>query len=285
MAAKLASEMGYDIIICEDVNNTNSPTVDSYISLTSTADAILRIIVDQNVRDQYQYATIVLTPDVKDIGVLDFSKPEKTIELGRIEMENRHEELLNIASLIPEEAKEYKDPNRVGPYFSLPEVSSTSQSSEDEESTTKSNKVNRAFDMTRLSMGFSINGDVSFLNKDPREVIFESTMSTKIRLYVKGLIGNKLDGTIQMKVGKQSEVSFEGIGFLTNREENVTVIAVPFVAASGGSISVITDRANKSNTFINGNELGYEAAIKLKITNESDNEYGFDVGIKGLWIY
>lgn len=117
MPIKYARELGYDIVIGMDMNGSEKIDANDMHSMTGAANAAFRVIVINTIRNQYEYANIVLVPEVSDIGVLSFGEPQLVIQRGWDEIEAHSSALDEITAMFKEEDLEPKDPHRVGQYF------------------------------------------------------------------------------------------------------------------------------------------------------------------------
>lgn len=120
MPVKLAKEMGYDIIIAEDINLSEKKTAKHLESISGVVGCILHLIIQQNIEDSYDLTDVLLSPEVSDYSTFDYINVDEIIQKGEEEVAIHETDLDSIANLFSESQKQYKDPSRVGSYFSLP---------------------------------------------------------------------------------------------------------------------------------------------------------------------
>ncbi|MHC1693022.1 MAG: patatin-like phospholipase family protein [Sphaerochaetaceae bacterium] len=124
MPIDLARELGADIVIAVDVNASDyAITAEDLTSITSVLVHMLAVITKNTVIEQAKHADVLITPDLSEHGILDFLSIGPIIEQGAIAAADKQEALRSIADRIGESrVLEVRDPDRYGPYFSLPDV-------------------------------------------------------------------------------------------------------------------------------------------------------------------
>lgn len=101
MAINVAHKMGYDIIIAIDIsepvlNNPEGFTADPAAAIINTI-GIAQYTVTEQLKD---YANIIITPDVKGYGILDFQKSQLIYDEGKKAIEKYKEPLKKIRQMI-----------------------------------------------------------------------------------------------------------------------------------------------------------------------------------------
>ena len=124
MPIDLAKEMGADIVIAVDVNAVDyDVTAKELESLTSILAQLVVILTKNTVVDQVAGADLLLTPSLLDHGLLDFAEVDEILVVGETEAALHLEDFSSIARTIgTARPLNVLDPNRYGPYFSLPDV-------------------------------------------------------------------------------------------------------------------------------------------------------------------
>ena len=124
MPVDLAKQMGADIVIAVDVNAVDyDVTAKELESLTSILSQLVVILTKNTVVDQAAGADLLLTPALLDHGILDFAAVDEILLVGEAEASLHLEDFSRIARTI-ETTRSLRvlDPDRYGPYFSLPDV-------------------------------------------------------------------------------------------------------------------------------------------------------------------
>ncbi|PKL26842.1 MAG: hypothetical protein CVV46_14505 [Spirochaetae bacterium HGW-Spirochaetae-2] len=124
MPINLAKEMGADIVIAVDVNAVDyDVTAQELESLTSILAQLVVILTKNTVVDQVAGADLLLKPSLLDHGLLDFAEVDDILVVGETEAALHLEDFSRIARTIgTARPLNVLDPNRYGPYFSLPDV-------------------------------------------------------------------------------------------------------------------------------------------------------------------
>lgn len=124
MPIALAKEMGADIVIAVDVNAVDYEVEESELeSLTAILAQLVVILTKNTVSDQLQDADLVITPKLTDQGILDFAEVDAILEVGEGAARDRQEDIDALAGKIAAmRPLNPRDPQRYGPYFTLPDV-------------------------------------------------------------------------------------------------------------------------------------------------------------------
>lgn len=292
MPIQLAAEMGFDIIIAEDVNGKFSINKEDYQTISGSFGSLFRVIVNNTINEQKKYATIMLVPDLRGIGILGFSDPDSVVERGLTEMEERAPELQAIADMFSEDQKVYKDPSRVGEYFTLFEE-------RDDINYRKPNAElvrEKSLHQSRVSVGFSMESYFySFMgekptvyddyNIDKKGVSFAVVPNVKLRLFKKNLWGSRFSLDTKLYIGSHVIVN-PNIYFLFNKEEaNTHVLGLIDVDFEMGPIVNSADRTLKKRSSKNATQFKQDLLAGFKITNERSFNIDFEAGYQFNFVH
>lgn len=121
MPVLIAREMGADIVIAVDVNSSRGVDEDMLNSLSGIVEQLMHLITYNTISDQYPYADIVITPDLIDVGTMSFFNPDEVIQRGIDAYLEKQDQMDEIIKTIEDAGRiEAVDPERLGPYFTLP---------------------------------------------------------------------------------------------------------------------------------------------------------------------
>ncbi|MCQ2397682.1 MAG: patatin-like phospholipase family protein [Sphaerochaetaceae bacterium] len=293
MPAKLAREYGFDIVICENVNAKLGNTRETYESLSGTAGGVFSLIVSGPVKEQIQYADIVLEPDLTGIGTLDFGKAEESIKRGEEAVRQCYDALLEIAESIPEDKREHKDPNRQGEYFTKWEERAVSKA----QASTEYRK-SRALHDSRVSIGLFGTGSLSFDFKEGRSKspVLNVIPTFAVKVFLHEIQGSNYSMSTAVKIGNGMKAEYEGFVLLDDDSEgdDINLYFRHTFVLDAGSISIRTNRLNlnedivKSSgdfddfsivhgTAVRGTEFGIRGSAGIKVTDEKDINSNFAV--------
>jgi NTE family protein len=124
MPVGLARELGADIVIAVDVNTVDYDVSNEELeSLTAILAQLIVILTKNTVVNQSESADILITPKLEKHGVLSFNNVDEIIAAGEASAAEHTEEIALLADAIAQfRSLEPKNPQRYGPYFSLPDV-------------------------------------------------------------------------------------------------------------------------------------------------------------------
>lgn len=99
---RLARELGADIIISMDVASIVDTDPRTLSDFYSVAVQIFNLIISSNAVEQYEYADIVLRPDLSEFTTLDFRHPEGIVKAGELCVEQNRDKIRAIAQRLRE---------------------------------------------------------------------------------------------------------------------------------------------------------------------------------------
>ncbi len=122
LPVKLAKEMGANIIIAMDVASVVDTDPKTISDFYSVGVQIFNLIISSNAVEQYEYADIVLRPDLSKFTTLDFKHPEGIIKAGELCVQQNKEQLTEIVQRIKSYGRQLEtfDYNRVSTYDKMP---------------------------------------------------------------------------------------------------------------------------------------------------------------------
>lgn len=97
LPAKLAREMGADVVIAMDVASVTDKNPESLIDMTSAMEQLISLIITTNAVEQYKECTLILTPDLGKISTVNFFHPEEVISIGDACVEQNRDKIHQIA--------------------------------------------------------------------------------------------------------------------------------------------------------------------------------------------
>lgn len=97
--ADIANEMGADIIIGLKANTALKPSKELYSAIDILSQSInISMLEKQN--QALEFCDILLSPDLTQYSIMDFSRIKEIIEKGEIEARNHYPELINLANAL-----------------------------------------------------------------------------------------------------------------------------------------------------------------------------------------
>lgn len=124
MPVSLAREMSADIIIAVDVNAVDYDVEASDLeSLTAMLSQLVVILTKNTVVGQLSDTDLLIMPELTEHGILDFDAVDEIIAVGEASAEAHTQDFVHIAQEIAlNRPLQVLDPERYGPYFTLPDV-------------------------------------------------------------------------------------------------------------------------------------------------------------------
>lgn len=118
---ELARSLGSDIVIACDVNEMQVLSYSSLESLSAMTMQTIILVTQDTAQKQHSQADLVFFPKLEDVFALDFNKYEHILAQGHEAVEEKADELDQLAHRIAEQ-RELKvlDPDRLGRYSLLP---------------------------------------------------------------------------------------------------------------------------------------------------------------------
>lgn len=118
LPVKIARDMGADIVIAMDVASIVDTDPKTLSDLATVSEQIISLIISANAVEQYELATIVLRPDLREYGTVDFFHPKEIVAAGEKCVEENREKIRGIARDL--ESQGYvlyrNDYDRIGEY-------------------------------------------------------------------------------------------------------------------------------------------------------------------------
>ncbi len=124
MPVQLAREMGADIVIAVDVNAVDYEISNEELdSITAVLTQLIVILTKNTVIEQNELADLLITPELHEHDILDFLEVDEIIAVGENSALQHDADFSRLAEHISTiRPLRIKDPDRYGPYFSLPDV-------------------------------------------------------------------------------------------------------------------------------------------------------------------
>ena len=248
MPLSYAKSLGFDIVIGVDLNASSKFNADDMHTITGAANATFNLVVVNTIKNQYSSADLILTPIVDDILVLDFSNTEAIIQRGRDEVEAHLEELEEIASLFEADSSLVKDPDRLGPYFSLPEAGEENTSEESTKTTVQWSKLianeekTGAMSSSRLLLGVSGVSELYTKFSEASPVVLQFLPDMRFSLFLKKV--NKTEWDLSLSAYLGDNFSLAANFFYPLSGEDSRYYFKPSISITLGSVSTISNRAN-----------------------------------------
>lgn len=248
MPLTYAKSLGFDIVIGVDLNASSKFNADDMHTITGAANATFNLVVVNTIKNQYSSADLILTPIVDDIVVLDFSNTEAIIQRGRDEVEAHLEELEEIAALFEADSSLVKDPDRLGPYFSLPEAGEDNTSIENTKTTIQWSKLianeekTGAMSSSRLLLGVSGVSELYTKFSEASPVVLQFLPDMRFSLFLKKV--NKTEWDLSLSAYLGDNFSLAADFFYPLSGEDSRFYFKPSISITLGSVSTISNRAN-----------------------------------------
>lgn len=235
---------GYDIIIVVTLNGYGKKklTPENYSSFSGVAGSTLSVILNNVSRGEVEMADFWFSPDLTGYGTLSFNSAEGILQRGYDEVEAQKEKFEAIAALFTEEQKVYKDPDRVGEYYTkYPERNRSDFFSSAE------SRHEDLMGRTRISIGLYGTGGYGFYFKqDGDEANYTHRVLFPVlsmRAFIKDLNGTNfsLDVRLKMQMNRTTDLSGMAL-YRFNEDEGERVYGFGRLKASLGSLSCLTDK-------------------------------------------
>ncbi len=279
-----AIDEGFDIVICIDLmrsTNEKTKSKETLGTLSGMAMEAFTIVLANISGDDADKAQYMFTPDTTDVGVLDFGNVEFALGTGEKEVADKADLFKEIAACFSEDQLDYRDPDRVGEYFTKYPERQTKQH--------RSSAEVRHEDLlgrTRISLGLYGATGLNFHFKeeagDYTRAFFYPTVS--LRSYLKSIQRSNFSMDIRFKStpGKTTDVSLQTLyEFDTTSSEHVYLMAK--VGASIGSLTYLTDDIEPASmNTIEGSVCG---DFGFTVTNETDHSLSLYASADNLWLY
>ncbi len=267
--AHRAVEEGYDIIIVVTLDGyrKNARKASDVKSLSGVIGASLGMVLDNVSRGELALADYWFSPDVTDYNTFSFGSADAILEAGERMVEEEADRFRMLAALFTEEQKVYKDPTRLGEYY-------TKYITKDktEYVASKEQRHEDLLGRTRVSFGLYGTGGYGFYFQ-PKEV-GEATKravfpTLSVRSFIKDIGGSpvSLDVRLKLHLNRNSELSVMGLLHMVGRT-GYRLYTFLTGRASIGSMTFITDKNEPAR--INEIEKLLAADAGVMLTNERD---------------
>lgn len=297
MPVKYARDLGYDIVICMDMNGSSSVDVDEMHSMSGAANATFRLIVLNTIKDQYAYADLVLIPQVSDIGTLSFGDPQTIIQRGWDEMDRNAQALDGIAAMFREEDLEVKDPMRIGQYFQedlytsedvlglLGSLQPQTDSSDKAQSSVPDveEEVQRkdALSSSRFNLGVAVSSAISTIFDGKSPVILQFLPTIESSFFEKNLKNTEWDMLVSAYFGDNLKL---GVAFLypLNDVDDAGFFFKPDFSITLGAVTTLANRANPQ--LKDSMDFASDLKIGMKFTDavRFNSNFGLSLRFYGL---
>lgn len=301
MPVKYARDMGYDIVICMDMNGSSSVDVEEMHSMTGAANATFRLIVLNTIKDQYAYADLVLVPKADDIGTLSFDDTQTIIQRGRDEVERNAQALDGIAAMFKDEDLEVKDPFRIGDYFSDASLFAEHRSEVDADAADAAlaetraaadgsvpldgevlEPVKDAFSSSRLNLGVSVASAISTVFDGQSPVILQFLPTIESNFFEKNLKNTGWDMLVSAYLGDNLKLGAAFLLPLDADDDDSGFFFKPDLSMTLGAVTTLANRANPqlkdSMDFASDLKLGIKFTDALRF----NSNFGFSLRFYAL---
>ena len=281
MPIAYAKSLGYDIVIGVDMNASLQFNADDMHTITGAANATFNLIVVNTIKNQYSSADIVLTPDVDDIAVLDFSDTENIYQRGVDEVEKHMDQLKEIAAMFDAEDLNVQDPDRIGPYYSLPEKEVETSSEEGANLTIQwsdlrlNEEKTNALSSSRLLLGVSGESELYTNITDESSVLLQFLPEMRSSFFLKNLNGTDWDLSLNAYLGDNFSIGTDFFYPLTG--EDSKFYFKPSISFSLGAVSILSDRANPTPV----NTMDFQTDLQLALKYTDGKCYNLNAGLDG----
>ena len=270
---QLAREMGADIVIAVDVNSSDyDVTSEDLSSITAMLSQVLAIVTKNTVSEQLGAAGFLISPNLSEYGILDFLYLREIYGVGeRTALEYRPYLDLLAEEISLSRPLFFRDPNRYGVYFSLPDVYVRSVSHVRE---VGSATVGEQFDLSLFNqfVGFPLDNkrkqELQKIFEDIRNQGVYATVSYGLNQVVDGRSGETFANLEIATRAFPKKPAAIGLGFFGSSAItfNSSPSSVGFYFLPNFSLSFILDR-------IPGSIFGLESRVSV------DDAFHVDIGI------
>ena len=273
---------GYDIIIVVTLNGYGKKklTPESYKSMSGVAGSTLSVILNNVSRGEVEMADYWFSPDTTDYGTLSFNAVDGILQKGYEEAEAQAAKLEEIAALFTEDQKVFKDPDRLGEYYTK-----YPQRNKAEYYASSEVRHEDLMGRTRVSVGLYGSGGYGFYFKPDdesdytRRVLFP-TLS--IRSFIKDVSGSKISLDIRLKMTLSRTTDLSGTALYRFTEDTgERVYGFGRIKTSIGSLSALTDRSEPLS--VRQIEGRVAADFGAMLTNEYNHNFQAYFTLDNVW--
>lgn len=269
MPVQKAKEMGYDIVICQEVNTESRMNV-KIESMAQLVNRLMGTVALEKQLEAEDLADVTLLPDTSKFGILDFGIPNDIIREGEIEAEEHKDEIDRIAALFTEEEKVYKDPKRVGSYFYEANNPLGLQS-------TTTREAPSMLDRSYIGVGLFGSTSMTF---DPSpsvmQVLFKFYPQFLTELNIKSL-GDDSDIAAKVRILVSDNVELFGEGFVPMGKEGLYFN--PEISLNFGSLSTVSSWSNPGR--FSALDWNFQGDIGITLKNDFESAYAASDNLTG----
>lgn len=273
MPIKYARDLGYDIVIAMDMNGSSSVNAEEMHSMSGAANATIRLVVLNTIKNQYEYADIVFVPDLEDVGTLDFGDPQMIIQRGRDEIERKSESLDGLAAMFNEDDLDKKDPMRLGEYFSMSTPSSQTDSPESSSLDEPLENAKDSLSTSRLKLGVSVASSISTVFNGRSPIILQFLPALEASLFEKNLEKTDWDMEVYTYLGDNLKLGASFLYPLNEEKDDTGLFFKPDLTVVLGAVTTLANRANPqlkdSMDFATDLKLGFKFTDGLRFNSNA----------------
>ncbi len=273
---------GFDLIICVTISGyeDNDFDLSLYDSIPGVLEGSLLVSFRNTTLASAPKSDYWLGVDVNQYGILEFDKVDEIMQCGSQFMLENPQIMDEISSSFTEEQKVYKDPERIGEYFSKYPVREKK-----EHLPSKADRTEDFLGKSRISLGAYGNGGYGFdfgnSESRTRRALFP-TLS--LRAFFNDFIDAPLsvDARFKTTVGRSSHMSADVL-YCFNPEANERFYFASGAETSVGSLSHYTD----IREAISYNDIEYAVSARagVMLTNGIDNILKVYASADHTWAY
>lgn len=244
MPVKYARDLGYDIVIAMDMNGSSSVDAEEMHSISGAANATFRLVVLNTIKDQYEYADLVLVPKVDDIGTLSFGDTQTVIQRGWDEVERHAGTLDGLAAMFNEGDLDVKDPYRIGVYFSMESSSSQADVPESSQTIESTSGTKDALSTSRLNLGVSGSSEISTVFDGQTPIVLKFLPTIEASFFEKDMKGTDWDLLVSAYLGDNLRLGAAFLYPLDDAGDDARFYFKPDFSMTLGAVTPLANRAN-----------------------------------------
>lgn len=124
MPVRLAKKLGADYVIAIDVASVTDTDPKKLTNLYAVSIQFFNLLFTSNAVEQYDYADLLLKPELDEFTIFDFIHPKEIYEAGKICIEKNRNSLEKLAATLKKNGFEFQhfDEERKGEYKKYPDL-------------------------------------------------------------------------------------------------------------------------------------------------------------------
>lgn len=124
MPVRLAKKLGADYVIAIDVASVTNTDPKTLSNLYAVSIQFFNLLFTSNAVEQYEYADLLLKPELDEFTIFDFIHPKEIYEAGKICVEKNKASLEKLAATLKKSGFEFQqlDEERKGEYKNFPDL-------------------------------------------------------------------------------------------------------------------------------------------------------------------